>query len=133
MGEIIRSPSNGTSGTWTTQDFGSQIIRTVSYGGGAWVIAGGGLAKRSTDDGLTWSDITMPFNPVIVRSDGTDFIAVANDGTKAVSVDAGVTWYEAGSFAGGTDYTDLAYSSSGSSWFCVSNTSAYKNTNGTVY
>ena len=87
--------------TWTTATtVPSNEWQAVAYGNGTFVAvaaSGSNRAMRSTDDGVTWTGVTLPEDGNkyygVAYGNGT-FVAVASDGSNRViySTDDGVTW-----------------------------------------
>lgn len=135
-GKIGKSTDRDGS-TWTnpvtTAAFTSaNTIRGIAYSeiDGAWVAVGtkttsDGSVARSTDGGVTWTEVTTPFTlntvirKVVWTADGNKFIAVGDGGQMAQSTDGGSTWESVTS-----GFTDDLYSIFGprfSRWLAGSN------------
>jgi hypothetical protein len=107
-GSILTSTNGYTS--WTSRSTGSPYLRHVAFGGGTWVVCGrayfSGGVWRSTDNGATWTAITMsgaelttndPFYGGVAYGDGVFTIGILRNtfgqtNTTIVSADLGVTW-----------------------------------------
>ena len=103
-GNIYRSTNNGAA--WTRQTSGTTAhLYGVAFANGVFV-AGGASANlisgtpallRSTDNGVTWSPVSLGGNPVTrqsintIRADAGVFYALGDGGTLLQSTD-GLTW-----------------------------------------
>lgn len=126
------------SGTQRTMPFTPTLWFAVAYGNGAFVAPGyaSTYAARSTDGGLTWSQVTLPAsrNWTAITTDGAGTWVCIADGTTAgaISTDNGATWSAGTAPSNGTCRT-LSYSNG--VYFAAYNATgtAYRSTNGSTW
>jgi photosystem II stability/assembly factor-like uncharacterized protein len=75
-------------------------VATIAGDGGAVIVAGGGQAARSDDNGQTWQALEVPRDTMVVSagSDGKIYAASldGSDAKVSVSIDGGSTWQPLG-------------------------------------
>jgi hypothetical protein len=107
------------------------LYNVVAYGDGVWIGVAGNRVIRSTDDGVTWSDVIVPDGGwrSVAYGNGV-WVAVASSGTNRVmrSTDGGVTWNAVGSPL--LNPIDVAYGNG--VWIAVGNSRAMRSTDGGI-
>lgn len=87
-GTVIKRSTDGfashsnISNPWSA----SNVSTGIAYGGGVWVISGsGGAVLRSTDDGLTWAQVTVANSWRGVIWAGAQFVMYGQKSTSVVN------------------------------------------------
>lgn len=102
--DVVARSTDASAWTLITLSAADHDWRGVAYNAelSTWLaVANDGVAARSTNDGLNWTEITVPDGAVDVIAFGRYFVALCADGqgitgltTVAVSRDAGDNWSE---------------------------------------
>lgn len=123
-GLISRSTDRGQTWSAATDISIANPQRTITDGKGTWIVLTSsinGVAKRSTDDGLTWSNINMPGTSAGGWSKGcyaggTTFLAIRSnyaDTVAAISTNGGLTWTTFAHGFGSVSVQDIASDEAG--------------------
>lgn len=124
--------------TWTSRTSGtSDLLYSVEYSStlGLYCAVGNAGTIITSPDGTTWTTRTTPSGVTSLRrikwsSSHSKFFAVG--GTKIIYSSDGITWY-ASSYAGGTDYYDIAFNSLEAVVTTQNSQLAYKSSLGFVF
>lgn len=121
-GSVTRSTNRGATFTLQPATRGS-TTSIATDGAGTWIIttsATAGTAYRSTDDGLTWSSITLPSTGSggwvkSVYAGNNIWVALAGNANSNIarSSDGGSTWTSVSHGFGGAVVSDIASDKSG--------------------
>lgn len=121
----LNTASDSACALYGTSAIGPQeqnFWRGIAYGGGVWVGvcgAGSNRVMRSTDDGVTWTPVSIAANQwEDVKYGNGVFVAVSSDGSNRVarSTDGGATW-SAVAAADANTWRKLAYGNA--TWVAV--------------
>lgn len=98
--------SSDNGATWVGSEQGGY---SVVYGAGTWVMATSSALYRSTDNGISWSNVAV-FNGTALATDGAGTWVGCGSGGEAVrSVDNGMTWSPINPMAGGPSYFSVVF------------------------
>lgn len=117
-GWILRTTDGGVD--WTEMAFdeqnGEPLMGIAQLPSGAWLTVGAfGRAKRSDDQGKTWTQVALPasvgdkhMNRIVGSADGRQWLIVGERGLALKSMDGGETWTEIAPFYNGSLYNAVA-------------------------